>query len=144
MGRDKDSWNYIWGNGKFQHKRLINIPWELIQCILRSVGLDTSLSNETKKIFLLNNRLNTTGLLRRENMYLDSYTCELCRLQREGALRHLFLKCSFAKKCWLKVGVLVPTWLRAERATRHKKYSWCLFCDGNYHNYELMHLKSEE
>jgi hypothetical protein len=54
-------------------------------------------------------------------MYLDSYDCELCLLQREEKLRHLFFKCSFARNCWNIIGVRVPTWMKPERATRHKR-----------------------
>jgi hypothetical protein len=54
-------------------------------------------------------------------MQLDSYTSELCLLQREESLRHLFLKCAFARNCWNQIGVMVPTWLKPERATRHLK-----------------------
>jgi hypothetical protein len=53
-------------------------------------------------------------------MYLESYTCELCLLQREKNLRHLFFKCPFTKNCWMRVGVIVPTWLRAG-ATKYIK-----------------------
>jgi hypothetical protein len=54
-------------------------------------------------------------------MHLKSYTCELCLLQREESLRHLFYKCAFARNCWNTIGVFVPTWLRPDRATRHIK-----------------------
>jgi hypothetical protein len=52
---------------------------------------------------------------------LDSYTCDLCILQREETLRHLFFRCSFAKLCWQRIGVIVPSWLKPDRATRHIK-----------------------
>jgi hypothetical protein len=68
---------------------------------------------------LLQNRLNTRGMMRRRNMVLDSYTCELCLLQRVETLRHLFLLCPFAKNCWASIEVLVPSWLRAQRATTY-------------------------
>jgi hypothetical protein len=97
-----------------------------------------------QKVFfwlLLMDRLNTRGLLRRKNMHIESYTCEMCLLQREETPRHLFLRCSFAKKYWLQIGIFVPTWLRAERATRYNKralgvpfameiiitMSWCIW-----------------
>jgi hypothetical protein len=70
---------------------------------------------------LLKNRLNTRRMLQRKNMALDSYDCELCLLQREESLRHLFFKCSFTKNCWSLIGVNVPSWLTPERATRHIK-----------------------
>jgi hypothetical protein len=52
---------------------------------------------------------------------VDSYTCDLCILQKEGKLRHLFYRCSIAKQCWLQIGIVVPTWLKSDRATRYIK-----------------------
>jgi hypothetical protein len=72
---------------------------------------------------LIKNRLNTRGLLRKKNMYLESYVCELCILRSEEKLRHLFFKCPFAKNCWNAIAVAVPTWLKPERATRRIKRS---------------------
>jgi hypothetical protein len=54
-------------------------------------------------------------------MYLESYSCELCLLQKEKKLRHLFLRCPFTKNCWLLIGVHVPSWLRPHRAVKHIK-----------------------
>jgi hypothetical protein len=54
------------------------------------------------------------GVLRRWNMHLDSYDCELCLLQKVERLRHLFYRCSFAKNCWTQIGVTVPTWLKPD------------------------------
>jgi hypothetical protein len=59
--------------------------------------------------------------MRRRNMTLDSYVCEMCLLQREETLRHLFFSCPFAKNCWALIGVLTPTWLRATRAMTYMK-----------------------
>jgi hypothetical protein len=56
-------------------------------------------------------------------MHLDSYVCELCILQKEEKLRHLLLRCPFAKNCWSSIGVSVVSWLRPERAMRHIKRS---------------------
>jgi hypothetical protein len=78
----------------------------------------------TKTVFywlLLKNRLNTRGMLRRRNMQLEPYDCELCLLQRVEVQRHLFYKCSFAKNCWAQIGDNVPTWLKPDRATKHIK-----------------------
>jgi hypothetical protein len=63
------------------------------------------------------------GLLQRKNMTLDSYACELCLHQRTEILRHLLLRCPFAKNCWAAVGALAPTWLRVDRATAYLKRS---------------------
>jgi hypothetical protein len=54
-------------------------------------------------------------------MVRDSYTCEMCVLQRVETLKQLFLHCSFLKNCWASVGVLVPTWLCADHATSYMK-----------------------
>jgi hypothetical protein len=70
---------------------------------------------------LLQNRLNTGAMLRRRQMQLDSYNCELCLRQNEETLQHLFLRCSFANNCCLHIGAIVPTWLKPERATKHIK-----------------------
>nr|TKW01124.1 hypothetical protein SEVIR_8G157900v2 [Setaria viridis] len=42
-------------------------------------------------------------------MDLESFTCELCILQRLETTSHLFLRCNFAKACWASIGVTVPT-----------------------------------
>lgn len=42
-------------------------------------------------------------------MHLDSYDCELCILQKEETLRHLFIKCPFARRCWEIIGITYPT-----------------------------------
>jgi hypothetical protein len=78
-------------------------------------------------------------------MALNSYTCELCLRQCEETLGHLFLRCSFAKQCWMLIGVIVSDWLGPERATRHVKISlgvpfameiiiimpWCIWKERN-------------
>jgi hypothetical protein len=56
--------------------------------------------------------------LLRSEVQMESYSCELCLLQKEERLRHLFFRCPFAKNCWLLIGVKVPTWLRPHRAVR--------------------------
>jgi hypothetical protein len=42
-------------------------------------------------------------------MILDSYTCDLCILQRLETSAHLFLRCNFAKACWASIGATVST-----------------------------------
>jgi hypothetical protein len=56
---------------------------------------------------LLKDRINRRGMLKRRNMHLDSYTCELCLWRREETLRHVFIRCNFAKACWQQIGILV-------------------------------------
>jgi hypothetical protein len=52
-------------------------------------------------------------------MHLESYTCDLCIMQKEEKLRHLFYRCPFAKECWLQIGINLPTRLKPDRATRY-------------------------
>jgi hypothetical protein len=54
---------------------------------------------------LIKNRLNTRSFLRRRSMLLDSYTCENCILQHGETILHLFLRCNFARRCCLMIGI---------------------------------------
>jgi hypothetical protein len=76
-----------------------------------------------QKVFfwLLQNMLNTRGMLPRSDMVLDSYTCDLCLLQRIETTMHLFLLCPFEKNCWAFIGILIPSWLRADRAMTYMR-----------------------
>lgn len=65
----------------------------------------------------------TLEVLKRRNMHLDSYTCELCILQREETLRHLFVKCNFARACWSTIGINIPTHLPMPTLVRRLKTS---------------------
>jgi hypothetical protein len=63
------------------------------------MDLEISLSMK-HKVFLwlfLKDRLNTRGLLRRKHMQLDSYTYEMCLLQKVESVRH-FHKMFFRKE----------------------------------------------
>lgn len=57
---------------------------------------------------LLHNCLNTRELLKRRNMQLESYTCEMCILQKEESLKHLLVTCNFAKNFWASLGINIP------------------------------------
>jgi hypothetical protein len=73
----------------------------VVSDVVMSSSLWHSICQQKYKVFfwlLLQDRLNTRGLLRRKHMHLESYTCELCLLQKEERLRHLFLAYPFAKK----------------------------------------------
>jgi hypothetical protein len=78
-------------------------------------------------------------------MVIDSYTCELCIRQSEEILRLLFLRCSFSKNCWMQIGVIVPVWLRLERATRYiKRALWGTICNGDYNSLVLLYMERNE
>jgi hypothetical protein len=65
------------------------------------------MSNEAQGLFqlLLKDRLSTRELLQHKEMNLESYTCDLCILQRPETRAHLFLRCKFAKACWNSLGI---------------------------------------
>lgn len=56
---------------------------------------------QPKNILLatLHYKQNTKSVLKRREMELDSYTCDNCIRQKEETWSHLFLKCSFTKRC---------------------------------------------
>jgi hypothetical protein len=134
-----DSWTYIWGNDRYSsaktYKHLMGS--QQTHPAFKWI-LSTSCQLKHKAFFWLHlrDRLNTRGLLRRKSMQSDPYTCELCILQKEEKRRHLFLRCPFAKKGWMTIGVAVRSWLRPES---HKqgtlRETWVTFCNGyNYNN----------
>jgi hypothetical protein len=146
-GQD-DVWSYIWGNGQYSVSKAYNHFIGHAHVHPSFKWLSKSCCRMKLKVFfwlLLQNKLNTRGMLQRRHMTLDSYTCELCLLQRVETLRHLFLLCSFPKNCWASIGVLVPSWLRAESATTYMLRSinlpfameiimimcWCIWTERN-------------
>jgi hypothetical protein len=63
-------------------------------------------------------------------MYLESYTCENCILQGLELVYHLFLRCSFATRCWESIGLIPPRVSCPQRAvtrlTRQLRHSCAL------------------
>jgi hypothetical protein len=123
---DNDSWSYIWGNRQYSsakaYKHLSGS--QPVHPALKWIWRSTCQMKHKVFFWLfLMDRLNTRGLLRRKSMHLESYTCEMCLLQSVKNVRRLFLRCSFMKNCWLRIGVHVPTWLKPDRATRYIKRS---------------------
>jgi hypothetical protein len=54
-------------------------------------------------------------------MQIESYDCKLCLPAEGRENKASFLRCAFAKNCWLHLGVAVPWWLRPDRAVRRIK-----------------------
>jgi hypothetical protein len=117
-----DIWSYMWGNKEYSVQRAYLQLSRSSYVHPAFNWIWKSKCQAKQKVFfwlLLHDRLNMCWLLQRKNMVLDSYTCELCLHQRMKSLRHLFMRCLFAKNCWSAVGALVPTWLRDDRATSY-------------------------
>lgn len=104
-------WGFRWGTSVFSSSRIyrvlvghleadpaFNWPWK-------------SYCQPKRKVFfwlLIKDRLSTRNLLRRKNMQLDSFNCELCSLSMEESVEHLFLTCPFAHQCWAIIGLDFP------------------------------------
>jgi hypothetical protein len=144
----QDKWHYIWGNGHYSSVKAYRhlLGSQRTHPVYRWLWV-ASCQPKHKVFFLLllKNRLNTRGMLRRKNMQLDSYNCELCLLQKEEKLIHLCFKCPFAKICCNLIRVTVPTWLKSEKAIGHIKRAlrlpftmdiiivmcWCIWTERN-------------
>ncbi|RLM97793.1 ML domain protein isoform X2 [Panicum miliaceum] len=109
---DRDQWTYVWGNSIFTASRAYKeiIGHRAVHPFFLAIW--KSKCQMKHKVFfwlLLRGRLSTRELLRRRNMDLESYTCDLCILQKIESVAHLFLRCNFAKACWASIGVRVIT-----------------------------------
>jgi hypothetical protein len=78
-------------------------------------------------------------------MVIDSYTCELCLRQREETLRHLFLRCSFAKNCW------ISNWCDSTSVAHtreddkiHKESTRGIICNRDYNSHVLVYMERKE
>jgi hypothetical protein len=81
-------------------------------------------------------------MLRRKNVDLDSYTCEMYLRQKEETLRHLSLRCPFTKKLlyanWCVGANMAQT---RERNKTHQESIGSTICNGDYNSYVLVHMK---
>jgi hypothetical protein len=84
---------------------------------------DLHVNTNIKFFFCLlsHDRLSTRNILRRKNMFLQSYNCVLCNLSVEESVEHLFLHCEFAKTCWNLLGLVVPSSLDPFQNMEHFK-----------------------
>jgi hypothetical protein len=80
LSEENDRWEYIWGNGSFSSAKAYKHLIGSYQTHLAYKWIWKSKCQMKHKVFfwlLLRDILNTSGLLRRKHMYLDSYVCEL-------------------------------------------------------------------
>jgi hypothetical protein len=107
-----DQWIYTWGNSNFSASKAYKalIGHRIIHLAFKWIW--NSKCQMKHKFFcwlLLRDRISTRDLLQRRNMELDSYTYEMCILQRLETCAHLIFRCNFAKACWASIGITVPT-----------------------------------
>jgi hypothetical protein len=74
-------------------------------------------------------------------MHLVSYVCEMCILQREESLGHLFFRCNFFKKLlgsdWHHCPLMAASSKSDQKA---KEIFGSSICHGNYNSNVLGHL----
>ena len=127
----KDFWSYISGSRQFSSSKVYKSLIGVVTVHSVFSWLWASKCQPKHKFFfwlLLQNRLNTRGMLKRRHMALDSFTCENCILQHEEILEHLFLRCSFAKACWNSIGLFAPRTHCPQRAVVRLKRQLRLPC----------------
>lgn len=76
-----DNWTHIWGNAVYSSSRAYKQFIGHVQLHPSYSWLWNASCQMKHKVFfwlLLKDRVNTRGMLRRRNMELDSYACELC------------------------------------------------------------------
>jgi hypothetical protein len=107
-----DLWLYTWGSALFSTSKTYKslIGHKDIHPIYKWLWKSKCLMKH-KVLFwlLLKYRISTKDLIRRKDMELDSYTCEMCIIQNLETSAHLILRCDCAKACWLSIGASVPT-----------------------------------
>lgn len=106
----RDTWGYNWGSNFFSSSKVYkqlrsNNP---VSTKFRWLW-NSSCQNKHRVFFwlILQNRLNTRGVLRRRNMELENYHCVLCTKQHEESIEHLFLSCPFAAEAWNSINLNV-------------------------------------
>lgn len=108
---EEDTWGYRWGSSIFSSSRVYRELVGHIEIDPAFIWLWKSYCQPKHKVFfwlLIKDRLSTRNLLRRRNMHLDSFNCELCSLSIEESVEHLFLTCPFARQCWGIIGLDFP------------------------------------
>lgn len=101
---------FCWGSSKYAATKLyklafLNMPSSpLFQVVWKS--------KVTPRIkffawLILMDRLNTKNMLARRNFNVQPNSlCVLCHDNQEETIDHLFFACSFAKRCWDKLGIV--------------------------------------
>lgn len=110
-----DTWTYIWGNATFHTSKVYKALKGHMHTDRAFKWLWRSSCQPQHLVFfwlLMRDKVNTRGTLRRRNMYLDSYVCEMCILQKEETIFHLFIRCNFTGACWASIGINMPRHLK--------------------------------
>jgi hypothetical protein len=103
-----DTWSYATRNAAFSSKATYKLSIGVKEASpLFSWIWKSSTLGKHKFFFwlLLQDRLNTTNMLRRKHMHLDDYSCVLCNIGSEESTFHLFYECNFSQSCWGSISI---------------------------------------
>jgi hypothetical protein len=110
--QDPDQWIYSWGNPLFSASRAYKVlvgHRQVHTAFLWIWRFRCQIKHNVFFWLLLRDRLSTRDILQRKDMHLESYTCDMCILQRPETNAHIFLRCNFARACWESIGISVVT-----------------------------------
>lgn len=101
---------FCWGNSTYKAAKLYKLAFLEVQTLAVFQWVWKSKVTPRVKFFawlILLDRLNTKNMLTRRNFNVQPDSlCVLCDDGMEETIDHLFFDCSFAKKCWDKVGII--------------------------------------
>lgn len=105
-----DVWTYQWGSSKYSSKKLYKLAFNNMPAHPIFKWLWKSKCTSRIKFFawmVLVDRLNTKVMLKRRNLSDedDDAQCVLCTEAIDEDWDHLFFGCSFARRCWRKIGI---------------------------------------
>jgi hypothetical protein len=102
-----DVWTYTWGSDFSSHWAYITLQGSHPASHIFKWMWVSKAQHKPKFFFwlFLRDRTNTRNLLHKKNIFLPSYSCDLCVQHVEEDVRHLFFGCPFSYACWTYLGV---------------------------------------
>lgn len=104
-----DAWCFIWGSQNYASSKYYQYHFSNIQPHRTILWIWKSKCVPKIKFFawlLLNDRLNTRNMLRRNKFLEEGYNCALCQNGVEQTLEHLFFDCPSASVRWFALGIV--------------------------------------
>jgi hypothetical protein len=104
---ESDSRSFIWGNQRYSSRCYYERVFANFSCSPVFKALWKTICTNRIKCFLLLvlvDRINTRGMLLQRNYNVQpNALCVLCSANIEEDIDHLFISCSFASTCWIKL-----------------------------------------
>lgn len=125
LNEENDQRTFCWGSDKFAAAKLYKLAFSHLESPSMAVLIWKSKVTPRVKFFMwliYMDRLNTKSMLVRRNFNVGPNSlCVLCGDNEEETIDHLFFQCSFARRCWDKLGI---SWVNdpviSRRVTRTK------------------------